>query len=99
MTYGFVNGKSITPYFGILSEWGSAGLAADMEYIKDGQLSSFFFFFWEKEKLEGQMPVLGAQPYFISLEQSTEAPHTYSMSSQDVTPSWFVFSFLFVHHY
>lgn len=52
-----------------------------------------FFFFWEKEKLEGQMPVLGAQPYFISLEQSTEAPHTYSMSSQDVTPSWFVFSF------
>lgn len=58
-----------------------------------------FFFFWEKEKLEGQMPVLGAQPYFISLEQSTEAHHTYSMSSQDVTPSWFVFSFLFVHHY
>lgn len=43
MTYGFVNGKGITPYFGIVSEWGSADLAADMEYIKDGQLSSGFF--------------------------------------------------------
>lgn len=42
VTYGFVNGKGITSYFGIVSEWGSANLAADMEYIKDGQPSSFF---------------------------------------------------------
>lgn len=43
VTYGFVNGKGITPYFGIMSEWGSADLAVDMEYVKDGQESSVFF--------------------------------------------------------
>lgn len=68
VTYGFVNGKGITPYFGIVSEWGSADLAADMEYIKDGQASSVFS--WGKKEVEGQMLVLAAQPYFISLEQS-----------------------------
>lgn len=47
VTYAFVNGKGITPYFGIMSEWGSADLAAAMEYIKDGQLSSVFS--WRKK--------------------------------------------------
>lgn len=43
VTYGFVNGKGITPYFGIMSEWGSADLAVRMKYVKDGQESSVFF--------------------------------------------------------
>lgn len=77
MTYGFVNGKGITPYFGIESEWGSADLAADMEYIKDGQLSSVFS--WERKEVEGQMLVLAAQLYLISIEQSIEAHCTYSI--------------------
>lgn len=94
VTYGFVNGKDITSYFGIVSEWGSANLAADMEYIKDGQLSSFF---WGKEA-EGQMPVLSTQLCFISLEQSHEAHCTHPMFSQDITMSWLGFSLLLVHH-
>lgn len=97
VTYAFVNGKGITPYFGIMSEWGSADLAAAMEYIKDGQLSSVFS--WRKKEVEGQMLVLAAQPYFISWERSTEAHHTYSMTSQVMTTAWFGFCLLPVHHY
>lgn len=71
VTYGFVNGKSITPYFGIMSEWGSADLAVGMEYVKDGQEPPVFFL-GEKKEVEGQMLVLATQPCFIILEQSTE---------------------------
>lgn len=71
MTYVFVNGKGITPYFGIMSEWGSADLAVGMEYVKDGQEPPVFFL-GEKKEVEGQMLVLATQPCFIILEQSTE---------------------------
>lgn len=97
MTYGFVNGKGITPYFGIVSERGSAHLAADMEYVKDGQLSSVFS--EGKKEAEGQMLVLAAQPYFISLKRSIEAHCAYCMSPQVMTTSWFGFYLMSVHHY
>ena len=97
MTYGFVSGKGITPYFGIMSEWGSADLAADMEYIKDGQLSSVFS--RGKKEVEGQMLALAAQQNFISLEQSLEVHCTHSMFFQVVTTSWFGFYLLPVRHY
>lgn len=97
MTYGFVNGKGITPYFGIESEWGSADLAADLEYIKDGQLSSVFSL--GRKEVEGQMLVLAAQPYLISIERSNAAHCTYSVLSQIMTTSWFGFYLLPVHYY
>lgn len=42
----------------------------------------------KKKESEGQMLVLAAQPYFISLEQRIEADCTYSVSSQVMTVSW-----------
>lgn len=98
MTYGFVNGKGITPYFGIMSEWGSAALAVGMEYVKDGQESSVFHL-GKKKEVEGQMLVLATEPCFIILEQSTETHCIYSMSSQAMTTFWFDFHLLPIHHY
>lgn len=98
VTYGFVNGKGITPYFRIMSEWGSADLAVGMEYVKDGQESSVFFI-GKKKEVEGQMLVLATQPCFIILEQSTGTLCIYSMSSQAMTTFWFDFHLLPIHHY